>query len=97
VQINVNATASGTVLKFLSVSCVTSPAVWREGLWQTSPICREPLSHLFEWAWAFSSSTRPVAVRIPTIPCSTQRAWTRDRPQAAAEAMVAKKGQLDGS
>jgi hypothetical protein len=57
---------------------------------------REPLSHLFEQAWAFSSSPRRVAIRIPTIPCSTRRAWPQVRPQAAAAALVANDGQLDG-
>jgi hypothetical protein len=56
----------------------------------------EPLSHLFEWAWAFSSSTRRVAVGIPTIPCSTRRAWTQVRSRAAAAEMVANDGPLDG-
>jgi hypothetical protein len=71
-----------------------------DGSPQGSLSCRsyyagEPFSHLFERAWALSSSTRRVAVRIPTIPCSTRRAWTRVRPQSAAAAMVANDGQLE--
>jgi hypothetical protein len=53
-------------------------------------------SHLFEQAQAFLSSTRWMAVQIPTIPYSTRRARAWVRSRAVAVAMVANYGQLDG-
>jgi hypothetical protein len=63
-----------------------------------SPSCRsccasEPFSHLFEWAWAFSSSTRQVTVQIPTIPRSTPR--VRTLPPVVVAAAVSTTGSGD--
>jgi hypothetical protein len=75
------------------------PRQRRGGLRRISPSCRtyyasEPFSRLFERAWALSSSTRRLAIQIPTIPCSTRRALTPVPPRAAA--MVTDDGQPDG-
>ena len=61
------------------------------------PELLQPFSHLFERAWALSSSTRRrAAVRIPTIPCSTRPDGTPVPPPAAAAAMVTDDGPPDG-
>src|SRR5260370_30696129 len=48
----------------------------------------EPVSHLFEQAQAFFSSTPLAVVRILTIPCSRRRVRTLLLPPAPAPPMV---------